>query len=182
MLGTEVIFETAQKFAPILSAWIVTELDKYEVTTWNLSAPSQSYLTFDPEVFIFLIRETGEEISKSEYPLGVQFIDLISLREQAQHLCDDDNNQSNFEHHYNYLYTRAVLQFWMFDANLELALEKCLHLLDTKKQLLCIKKIREAYEHFTIKRKRGSIAEKIIEISQSLKAEELSINSLYGLQ
>lgn len=175
-LSTELLYESANKLAVILTAWLVTEVEKEDVTVWDHVGHAPYFISFDPVVFRFLIRKAGEGVPPTEYPIGVQFIDLLGLREQAEYMCNGGAEEvQQVEKHMKELYVSSVLRFWLFDAHLALTLEKALMLITQSEAELCVDRISLAYEHFATKSKKGSVAEKIMTLLPTLREEELDM-------
>ncbi|MFD3303744.1 hypothetical protein [Alteromonas macleodii] len=175
-LSTELLYESANKLAVILTAWLVTEVEKEDVTVWDNVGHAPYFISFDPVVFRFLIRRAGEGVPPTEYPIGVQFIDLLALRDQAGYMCNGVSEEDpKFDRYMKELYVSSVLRFWLYDAHLALSLEKALMLITQSEAELCLDRIKLAYEHFGTKSKKGSVAEKIMSLLPTLRDEELDI-------
>lgn len=175
-LNTELLYESSNKLGVILTAWLVTEVDKEDITVWDNVGHAPCFISFDPVVFRFLVRNAGTGVPPTEYALGVQFIDLLAMREQAEYMCNGaSEGDSKFDNYIKELYVANVLRYWLYDADLPLILEKAMMLITQSEAELCLDRINLAYEHFATKSQKGSVAEKIMSLVPTLRNEELDI-------
>jgi len=167
--------EVADKFSLILAAWIVGEVDEGDVTVWEENGASPLYITFEPVAFKFLLRKPGDKITPMESVVGIQMIDLISLRERAENLADQTLSGSDFEidEVYSQLYLSEVLRYWMYIAGTNLIIESALMMLCGDGRHDCVDKISRAYEYFTSNKNKGKLAKRIMETKSQVVKEEL---------
>lgn len=175
------VADVRDKFAFLLSSWIVTELHSGDVTVWTPNGVASCYIAFDPVSFRFFVRMSGEPRADGECVIGVQDIDFDYVDHvAASHIENDDPLVSGLGEDEAYMVTYAyeVLRYWTMSEDIGALLTHAISSLSEEETQQCLENIEKTYHLISVNQTEGDEYSMLFKVKEYLRFEAASLLGL----
>lgn len=189
-LTIEAVDKGYRSFLFLITAWVLSKRDSFLVTGFPDGQGASGVICFNSSTFEFSVKTSITDLCSGDVVVGVQTIDLRSLRDTALAIAMDEFGLESEEglseqavsEVLEELYTPEVIYFWFYESDLRPVFEQILERLDFEQSISLVDKLGEA---FRLLKEDGSAEDSVYQVICEAVANNVEARGqetcIYGL-